>query len=49
MNFRNKKALLLTGLFLAVLAAGYANYAITAAKKRRTAGRTTDSTARKRI
>ena len=33
MNFRNKKALLLTGLFLAVLAAGYANYAITAAKK----------------
>lgn len=33
MKLRNKKALLLTGLFLAVLAAGYANYAITNAKK----------------
>ena len=30
MNGKNKKALLLCGLFLAVIAAGYANYAITA-------------------
>ena len=29
---RTKKALLLCGLFLAVIAAGYANYAITAKK-----------------
>ncbi len=29
MNSKNKKALLLTGLFLAVIAVGYANYAIT--------------------
>ncbi len=32
MNGKNKKALLLCGLFLAVIAAGYANYAITAKK-----------------
>ncbi len=29
MKAKNKKALLLTGLFLAVIAAGYANYALT--------------------
>lgn len=29
MTSKNKKALLLTGLFLAVIAAGYANYALT--------------------
>ena len=33
MKGTNKRALLLTGLFLAVFVAGYANYAITAAKK----------------
>ena len=33
MKGTNKRALLLTGLFLAVFAAGYANYAITAVKK----------------
>lgn len=33
MKGTNKRALLLTGLFLAVFAAGYANYAITAGKK----------------
>lgn len=33
MKIRNKKALLLTGLFLAVLVTGYANYAVTGAKK----------------
>ncbi len=32
MKIRNKKALLLTGLFMAVFAAGYANYAITNSK-----------------
>ena len=33
MNGKNKKALLLCGLFLAVIAAGYANYAITAKRQ----------------
>ena len=33
MKGTNKRALLLTGLFLAVFAAGYANYVITAVKK----------------